>query len=223
MGLPQPPYNTTYWRLWSSLLQRKDLHSSIIEYFPGTMNIYLTDKIRNDYQEYHDMARSYTRCWTLIVYVPLVKYVKWQRKSVRKNGMIPTKIAESDIASLGHGLCGSGGSIYNKDTSQNTLSSFTHKYRSSHWLQISQQYPSRICFITLGWHVIRDLNLFSLTMGACVCKTIMSLKPNQLLVKTNIKQANAIIERVHKVISCQWHAQINWFGKRSWKSRRTRR
>jgi hypothetical protein len=33
------------------------------------------------------------------------------------------KIAESDTVSIFHGLCGSGGSIYNKDTSQNTLSS----------------------------------------------------------------------------------------------------
>jgi hypothetical protein len=32
-------------------------------------------------------------------------------------------MAQSFTLSLGHGLCGSGGSIYNKDTSQNTLSS----------------------------------------------------------------------------------------------------
>jgi hypothetical protein len=44
----------------------------------------------------------------------------------KKYGMLPDKIAESDIVSLGHGLCGSGGSIYNKDTSQNTLSAYTH-------------------------------------------------------------------------------------------------
>jgi hypothetical protein len=31
--------------------------------------------------------------------------------------------------------------------------------------------------------------------------TIMALKPNQLQVITNIAQANAIIERVHKVIN----------------------
>jgi hypothetical protein len=40
----------------------------------------------------------------------------------KKYGLLPPKIAESDAASLGHGLCRSGGSIYNKDTSQNTLS-----------------------------------------------------------------------------------------------------
>jgi hypothetical protein len=31
--------------------------------------------------------------------------------------------------------------------------------------QISQQHPSRICFITPGWHVTRDLNLLSLKNG----------------------------------------------------------
>jgi hypothetical protein len=31
--------------------------------------------------------------------------------------------------------------------------------------QISQQHPSRICFMTPGWHVTRELNLLSLTMG----------------------------------------------------------
>jgi hypothetical protein len=37
----------------------------------------------------------------------------------------------------------------------------------------------------------------------CVFKTIMALMPNQLQVTTNITQANAIIERVHKVVYCQ--------------------
>jgi hypothetical protein len=41
----------------------------------------------------------------------------------KKYGLLPPKIAESDIGSLDHGLCESGGSIYNKDTSENTLSS----------------------------------------------------------------------------------------------------
>jgi hypothetical protein len=31
--------------------------------------------------------------------------------------------------------------------------------------KIIQQHPSRICFITPGWHVTRNLNLLSLTMG----------------------------------------------------------
>jgi hypothetical protein len=46
------------------------------------------------------------------------------KKERKKYGLFPPKIAESDAASLSHGMCGSGGttSIYNKDTSQNTLS-----------------------------------------------------------------------------------------------------
>jgi hypothetical protein len=36
--------------------------------------------------------------------------------------LIPTKIAESDIRSLGHGLCASSGSIYNKDTTHKIIS-----------------------------------------------------------------------------------------------------
>jgi hypothetical protein len=91
----------------------------------------------------------------------------------KKFGLLPHKIAESDTVSLGHGLCGSGGSIYNKDTSQNTLSVCTHNDRSGYQAlvglklskpQISQQHPSMICFITPGWHVTLHLNLLSLTM-----------------------------------------------------------
>jgi hypothetical protein len=54
----------------------------------------------------------------------------------KKYGLLPPKIAESNTVSLGHGMCGFGGSIYNKDISQNTLSACTHNDRSSnqHWL-----------------------------------------------------------------------------------------
>jgi hypothetical protein len=44
------------------------------------------------------------------------------KKERKKYGLLLPKIAESDILSLDHGFCGSGGSIYSKDTSQNTLS-----------------------------------------------------------------------------------------------------
>jgi hypothetical protein len=115
-------------------------------------------------------------------------------------------------------MCGSGGFIYNKHTSQNTLSACTQNDRSSNaplvglklsMPQVSQQHSSRICFITPGWHVTRDLNLLSLTMGVWVnsnvssnkCVTIMALKPNQLQVTTYHLQANAIIERVNKVVN----------------------
>jgi hypothetical protein len=77
--------------------------------------------------------------------------------------------------------------------------------------QISQQHPPRICFIIPGWHITHELNLLSLTMAEvansnlssnkCICKTIMALKPNQLQVSAYHPQANAIIERVHKVVN----------------------
>jgi hypothetical protein len=62
-------------------------------------------------------------------------------------------------------------------------------------------------FITTDWHVTRDLNLLSLTMeensnvssNKCLRKTIMGLKSNQLQVTTYHPQANAFMERVHKV------------------------
>jgi D-lyxose ketol-isomerase len=64
--------------------------------------------------------------------------------------------------------------------------------------------------MTPGWHVTRDLNLLSLTMGMCddsnvssnkcVCKKIMVLKPNQLQVATYHPQANAMNERVQNCI-----------------------
>jgi hypothetical protein len=56
------------------------------------------------------------------------------KKERKKNGLLPPKTAESDIVSLVHGMCGSCEYIYNKDTSQNTLSACTHNDRSSHWL-----------------------------------------------------------------------------------------
>jgi hypothetical protein len=113
-------------------------------------------------------------------------------------------------------------SIYNKETIQNTLSACTHndRFRSATLVemklskpQISQQHPSRTCFIRPGWHITHDLNLLSLTMGAwansnvssnkCVKMTIMALKPNQIQITTITAPANAIIKRVHKVAYCQ--------------------
>jgi hypothetical protein len=46
-----------------------------------------------------------------------------KEKTRKEYGLLPPKIAESDTVSLGHDLSGSGGSIYNEDTSQNTLHS----------------------------------------------------------------------------------------------------
>jgi hypothetical protein len=135
---------------------------------------------------------------------------KKERKR-KKYGLLPPKIAESVTVSLVHGLCVSGGSIYNKDISQNTRSACAHNDRSSNTSlvglkllkpQVSQQHPSRICFITPGWYITSNLNLLSLKMvirenpnvssDKCGCKTILVSKLNQLQVTTNHAQANAI-------------------------------
>jgi hypothetical protein len=41
----------------------------------------------------------------------------------------------------------------------------------------------------------------NVSSNKCVNVTIMALKPNQLQVTTSITQANAIIERVHKIVN----------------------
>jgi hypothetical protein len=150
------------------------------------------------------------------------------KKERKKYGLLPPKIAESDLGSLGHGMCEYGGTTpftIRTPAKTHSLLALTMidpaKTLAGLKLskpQISQQHPSRICFITPGWYVTRDLNLLSLTMGVwqnsnvssnkSVNITIMALKPNQLQVTTSTPQANAIIERVHKVVGCQWHAQI---------------
>jgi hypothetical protein len=65
--------------------------------------------------------------------------------------------------------------------------------------------------MTPGWHISLDLNFLYLkiVLGASSrvssnkFVTIMVLQANQLQVKTNNPQANAIIERVHKLVVCQ--------------------
>jgi hypothetical protein len=70
----------------------------------------------------------------IMFYLSVCQMTKKERK---KYGLLPPKIAESDIVSLRHGLCGSGGSIYNKETSQHTLSASLKLSKP----QISQQHP----------------------------------------------------------------------------------
>jgi hypothetical protein len=102
-----------------------------------------------------------------------------KKKTIRKKyGLLPSKIEESDILSLGYSLCGSVGYIYNKDTSQNTLSSsllaFTMIDPSRNTPQVvlkllktqfCQQHTSRACLTTPGWHISCNLKLLSLTFG----------------------------------------------------------
>jgi hypothetical protein len=140
----------------------------------------------------------------------------------KKYGLLPPKIAESDTVSLGHDLCGSGGSIYNKDISQNTLYLYllalTIIDTATGWFEIVKatnkaktsiqdlfhntwlvRYP-RPQFIVFDNRIMGE---FKRDSNKCVYKTIMALKPNQLQVTTIATQANAIIERVHKVVVFQ--------------------
>jgi hypothetical protein len=146
------------------------------EYCPDVMNIYFI----RDRQEQKILSRI---PWHALVLHKILnidclcstcQVCQMTKKERKKYGLLPRKMIESDILPLVHGLCGFGGCICNKDTSQNTLSACTHNDRSRNTTkvglklsksQISQQHPSRICFITPGWHVTRDLNLLSLKMG----------------------------------------------------------
>jgi hypothetical protein len=47
---------------------------------PGTMNIYFI-RDRRVQKRLSGIPWHYTRCWKLILYVPFVNYIKWQRKS----------------------------------------------------------------------------------------------------------------------------------------------
>jgi hypothetical protein len=58
-----------------------------------------------------------------------------KKSSRKKYGPLPSKIAESDIVSLGYGLCASDGSIYNKDNSQDKIFAWNHDDTSSNILQ----------------------------------------------------------------------------------------
>jgi hypothetical protein len=114
-------------------------------------------------------------------------------------------------------LCGSGGSIYNKDTNQNTLSAYTHNDRSSHRLvEIVKATNKSATSIQDLFHntwlaryprpqfiVFDNANAskFKREFKQMCELTIMALKPDQLQVTTIDPQASAIIERVHKVVN----------------------
>jgi hypothetical protein len=143
------------------------------------------------------------------------------KKERKKYGLLPLKATESEIVFMRHGLFGSGGSIYIKDTRQNTLFASIHNDRSSNTTQvglkllkpqINQQHPPRICFITPGWHACYPQPQFivfdngdransNMITNKCVRMTIMALKPNQLQVTTSRPQTNGITERLHKVVN----------------------
>jgi hypothetical protein len=62
------------------------------------------------------------------------------KKEHKKNGLLSLKVAVSDTVTLGHGLCGSGGSIYNKDTIKSTLSACNHNDISSNQVQVGLKF-----------------------------------------------------------------------------------
>jgi hypothetical protein len=140
------------------------------------------------------------------------------KKERKKYGLLLPKIAESDMLSLGHGLCVSGGYLpftIRTPAKSHSLLALSHKHNTGCFEIVEATNKSATSvsipdlFITPGLHVIRDLNSFSLIIGmkdnsivsSKKCVTIMALKPNQLQVTTYQPQANAIIARVHKVVN----------------------
>jgi hypothetical protein len=97
---------TTYWSVWSSLQQRKYLHYSLIdmkikEYCHGNYK----------YLIHPGQTRTETIIRNNMTWPGITQgFEHWLTKKERqKYGLLPPKIAESDTVSLGHGLCGSGG------------------------------------------------------------------------------------------------------------------
>jgi hypothetical protein len=119
IGLAQPHFSMQHIEGYDCICykdNKQDLHSSIMEkskneYCPGTMNIYFI----RDRQE---QKRSSGIPWHVLVLHKTLnidclcstcQVSQMTKKERKKYGMLPPKIAESDTASLGHGLCGSGG------------------------------------------------------------------------------------------------------------------
>jgi hypothetical protein len=136
----------------------------------------------------------------------------------KQYGLLLPKRAESDIVSLGHGLCRSGGTHpFTIRTPAKTHSlALTMIDPATGWFEIVEATSKSATsildfFITPYWYVTSNLYILSLIMGEwensnvssnkCESKKIMALKPNQLLVTTNHPQSNAIIEQVHKVVN----------------------
>jgi transposase InsO family protein len=132
----------------------------------------------------------------------------------KKYGLLPPKIAESYTVSLGHGMCGSGESINKKDTSQNKLSVC--------WLALIMIDPAT------GWiEIVETTNKSATSIQDLFHSTWLARYPRpqfivfdsggefkrefkQIYDNYGIKakpttshnpQANAIIERLHKVVN----------------------
>jgi hypothetical protein len=83
--------------------------------------------------------------------------MKKKEHTRKKYGLLPPKIAESDNISLVDGLCGSGGSIYNKDTSQKShfLISLTMIVSATGWFEIVKATKKSATFIKDFFHNTR--------------------------------------------------------------------
>jgi hypothetical protein len=86
-----------------------------------------------------------------------------KERARKKYGLLPPKIAETELGSLDHGLRGSVGTHpFTIRTTDKTYSLLTLTMidPATGWFEIveatnksAKQHPSRICFITPGWHV----------------------------------------------------------------------
>jgi hypothetical protein len=130
--------------------------------------------------------------------------------------MLPPKIAESDTVNLDYGLCGSGGShllTIRSPAKTNPLLARTMIDAATGWFEIVEATNKSATSIQDLFHntwlaryprpqfIVFDNGVIS-NVSSNKCVIIMALKPNQLQVTTSRTQANAIIERVHKVHYC---------------------
>jgi hypothetical protein len=138
-----------------------------------------------------------------------------KERTCKKYVLLPPKIAESVTVFLGHGLCGSGGTsqfTINTPAKTHSLLALTMIDPATGWFEIVKATNKSATSIQDLFHntwLVRypRPQFISLTIGANSnvssnkCVTIMALKPNQLQVITYHPQANAIIERLHKVVN----------------------
>jgi hypothetical protein len=80
---------------------------------------------------YNWLWHGYTRFWTFMFQFSRMSNENFEQDS-KKNALLLSKIVESQTASLGYGMYGFGGSIYNKDKIQSTLSASTKLWKLHH-------------------------------------------------------------------------------------------
>jgi hypothetical protein len=227
---PNSLLNTTYWRVWSSLIQRKDLHSSIIEtnnkeYCPGTMNIYfIWDRLELKRLSgipwhglvLHKMLNIDCLCSTCQV----CQLTKKEQKR-KKYGLLPPKIAESDTVSLGHVLCWSCGTTpFTLRTPAKTHSlialTMIDPVINTGWFEIVKATNKSATSIKDLFHTTwlarypwpqfivfdnESRGEFKLEFKQICMQDNYGIKAKPTTSHNHNPQANAIIERVHKVVN----------------------